>query len=202
MIAARQIRSQILEIPEGEPFTRRRFVGLGTREAIVQTLSRLVGTGMIERLKRGVFVRPKRNPYVGTVMPSVEKIVQEIAKSRGATIQVHGAEAARRLGLSTQVPTQHVFYTSGSTTRFMLGRMKVELRHAGRAKLVLSKSPAGLAISALLYLGRKQVNRELIETIRNKLAPSEYEEFRNAMPSMPAWMANAVFRYEQERAVA
>jgi hypothetical protein len=157
---------------------------------------------MIERLKRGVFVRPKRNPYVGMVMPSVEKIVKEIAKSTGETVQVHGAEAARRLGLTTQVPTQHVFCTSGSTSRFWLGHLKVELKHVGGAKLILAGRPAGLAISALWYLGKNQVNPEVIKAIQNKLARSEYEEFKNAVPSMPAWMTDAVFRYEQEHAVA
>ncbi len=41
-------------------------------------------------------------------------MVEAIARSNGETVRIHGAEAARRCRLSTQVPTAVVFHTSVS----------------------------------------------------------------------------------------
>jgi len=113
MTTAGTIRNHIKGIAIGEPFTSIQFNGLGTRASIDQALSRLVKGGEIVRVSRGVFVRPKNSRYVGQVMPELSKVAQAIANAHGETIQVHGAEAARLLGLTTQMPLQSLFYTSG-----------------------------------------------------------------------------------------
>ena len=41
-------------------------------------------------------------------------MVEVIARGNGETVQIHGAEAAGRCRLSTQVPTALVFHTSVS----------------------------------------------------------------------------------------
>ena len=99
----------------GKPFTSERFLKHGSHSAVDRTLSRLVGRGEIQRLARGVFVRPRTSRFVGTVLPDVLEVVEAIARNNGETVQVHGAEAVRRFRLSTQVPTAPVFYTSASS---------------------------------------------------------------------------------------
>jgi len=192
-----QIRRRINEVPEGEPFSSAILFGLSTRAAVDQALSRLARTGELERVARGVFVRPKTNRYVGTVPPSPMSVAEAVAKSTGARIGVHGAEALRRLGLSTQVPTQIVFYTSGPSRRVMLRHMPVILRHVALRKLALAGRPAGLALAALWYLGKDGVTADVIAKIAERLPPSELSALRAAKPSMPAWMADAVYRQEQ-----
>lgn len=191
------IRKRIEQIPRGEPFTPATFLELGTRAAVDQALSRLAKTGVISRLTRGVFVRPEENRFVGRVLPEPAKVAETIASARGGRIQVHGAEAARRFGLSTQVPTQAIFLTTGPTKRFHVGKLPVTLKHASPRKLVLANRPAGVALSALWYLGKEQVTPETIETIRSKLPPKEFEALKAAKASMPAWMADVFHGYEQ-----
>jgi len=198
MTTVATIRKRINEIGVGEPFISIQFNALGTRAAVDQTLSRLVKQGEIARISRGVFVRPKRSRYVGEVMPEPSKVAQAIARAHGETVQVHGAEAARLLGLTTQMALQAVFYTSGPSRELKLGNLPLILKHVARRKLALSGRPSGLALSALWYLGKEQVTKGTIKTIREKLTPQEFEEFKAEAPSMPAWMANTLHRYEQE----
>jgi hypothetical protein len=198
MTTVATIRKRINEIGVGEPFISIQFNALGTRAAVDQTLSRLVKRGEIARISRGVFVRPKRSRYVGEVMPEPSKVAQAIARAHGETVQVHGAEAARLLGLTTQMALQAVFYTSGPSRELKLGNLPLILKHVARRKLALSGRPSGLALSALWYLGKEQVTKGTIKTIREKLTPQEFEEFKAEAPSMPAWMANTLHRYEQE----
>src|SRR5438046_212281 len=198
MTTVQAIRNRINEIEMGEPFTSTQFNGLGTRAALDQTLSRFVKQGEIARISRGVFVRPKKSRYVGEVLPEPSKVAQAIASVHRETIQVQGAEAARLLGLTTQMPLQAVFYTNGPNRKLKLGNLPLILKHVARRKLALSGRPSGLALSALWYLGKEQVTTGTIKTIREKLTPQEFEEFRAETPSMPAWMANTVHRYAQE----
>jgi hypothetical protein len=202
MTTVQAIRNRINEIGMGEPFTSTQFNALGTRAAVDQTLSRFVKQGEIARISRGVFVRPKTSRYVGEVLPEPSKVAQAIASVHGETIQVQGAEAARLLGLTTQMPLQAVFYTSGPNRKLKLGNLQLTLKHVAQRKLALAGKPSGLALSALWYLGKEQVSTGTIKTIRAKLTPEAFEEFRAETPAMPAWMADTLHRYEQEGARA
>lgn len=197
MKTANTIRQRIENVPLGEPFTSATFLEWSTRASVDQTLSRLAKAGRIVRVARGVYVRPKESRYIGKVMPEPFKIAEAIAKATGATVQVHGAEAAHRLELSTQVPTQSVFYTSGPSRCFRVGNLEIRLRHTSPRKLALAGQPAGLALAALWYLGKGGLTESVIESIRKKLSSSEFEMLKSAAPSMPAWMADALIRHER-----
>src|ERR1700689_2007555 len=125
MTTAEAIRTQIGKIPIGEPFTSTQFRRLGRGAAVDQTLARLVKQEHIVRIARGVFVQPKKSKYVGPVMPEPGKVAQAVASAHGETIQVHGAEAARVFGLTTQMPMQSVFYTSGPGRKMKIGNLQL-----------------------------------------------------------------------------
>ena len=129
MSVAENIKTKVLRMQKGEPFTTNRFLNLGPRPAVDKAISRLVEEGVMERVARGVFVRPKKNRFVGKVMPDVSRVVEAIAKGNGETIQVHGAEAARRFRISTQMPTKPIYYTSGPSREVQVGNLKVKLMH-------------------------------------------------------------------------
>lgn len=192
-----RIREYIESLPLGHPVTSRAFLEFGGRAAVDQALTRFVKTGGLSRVARGVYVRPKRSPYVGEVPPEPLKVAEAIAAETGSVIQVHGAEAARRVGLSTQVPTRPIFYTSGPSRRFNLGQMQVLLKHVCPRKLALSGRPAGIALTALWYLGKAAVTLETIERIRMRLPSEEFEALRTSTRSMPGWMHDIFIEYER-----
>lgn len=194
---AELIRQRIKAMPIGEPFTPAAFLECGTRAAVDQTLSRIVKAGSIERVTRGVFVRPEVSRFVGKVSPSPLKVAETVAKTTGGVVQLHGAEAARRLELTTQVPTQSVFVTSGPSKRIRVGKMEIRLKHVCQRKLALAGRPAGLALAAMWYLGKKEMTPALVEKIRRKLGVTEFEALKSATSSMPAWMSDVIFRHER-----
>jgi len=141
----------------------------------------------------------KQSRFVGNVMPDVSRVIQVIAKSQGETIQVHGAEAARRFKLSTQMPTTPVFYTSGPTREIRIGDLKVKLMHtSSQRKLQHAGKKPGLALSALWYLGKENVNSEVVRRIKEGLSEEEFETLRSSR--MPAWMSQVFEQYEAGRA--
>jgi len=161
-----------------------------------KAMSRLVEEGVIQRVARGVFMRAKKGRFIGDIMPDVAKVVEVMARDHGETIQVHGAEAARRFKLATQVPTMPVFHTSGPSREFKVGNLTVKLKHAGHRKLHLAGKRSGLALSTLWYLGKNNVNANVIDAIRGGLTAEEFETLKHT--DMPAWMAGALERYGKE----
>jgi len=200
MSTAKTIRERILRTPRAEPFTNTRFLKLGSRAAVDKALSRLVNQGTIIRIAQGVFMRPKENRFIGSVMPDIHKVVEVIAQDNGETIQVHGAEAVRRLKLTTQVPTLPVFNTSGPSRELKVGNLTVKLKHASNRKLLLAGKRSGLALSALWYLGKNNINAEVINTIQESLTESEFNTLKNT--AMPAWMSAALEKYGKDAAHA
>lgn len=197
MSTTEAIRTRIQRLPKGKPFPSSRFLKLGSRAAVDKTLSRLVGEGEIERLARGVFVRPKKSRFIGTVMPEVLEVIKVIARNHGETIQVHGAEAARRFKLSTQMPTSPVFYTNGPSRSLRVGNMVVKLMHTtSHRRLQFAGKKTGLALSALWYLGKENVTRNTVSHIKAGLSPTEFEKLRSA--NLPAWMSAALNSPELE----
>ena len=75
-----------------------------------------------------------------------------------------------------------------------VGKMEIRLQHVCSRKLALAGRPAGLALAAMWYLGKKEVTPAIVEQIRRRLGASEFEVLRSAVSAMPAWMSDALFR--------
>lgn len=198
---AELIRRRIEAVRPGEPFTPSSFLACGTRASVDQSLSRLAKAGLIARVARGLYVRPESSRYVGKVMPAPAKIAESIAKSKGAAVQVHGAEAALKLGLTTQVPMQSVFLTTGPSRRLQVGKSEIHLRHVSPGQLVLAGRPAGLALAAMRHIGKAGVTPEVVAKIRRSVGPVEFEAIKSARGAMPSWMSDALYRHERSAGV-
>jgi hypothetical protein len=196
---AERIRQRIEGIPAGEPFTSVGFLDCGTRGSVDQTLSRLAKAGTIERVTRGIFVQPEISRFVGKVMPEPIKVVNAIAKASGSIVQIHGAEAARLLELSTQVAMQPVYSTSGPSRRIRVGAMEIRLNHVSPNKLAMAERPAGVALSALLYLGRKGVTLSVVDKIRHKLSAEEFEALKSCRK--PSWLSDVFFKHSSPSSI-
>ncbi len=191
MTTAKAIRNNLRKLPKGKPFTISRFLKYGSRGTVARTLSRMVAEGEIKRVARGVFVRPKKNRFVGEVMPEVIEVVKTIAKNNHETIQVHGGEAAWRFKLSTQVPLVPVFLTSGSSRTIKIGNLSVKFIHtSSQRRLQFAGKKIGFALAALWFLGKQNTNAEVISKIRSNLSSEEFEKLRAG--NLPAWMATAL----------
>ncbi len=198
MKAIELIQNQVNKIPKGKPFTIS-SVGREVSYANVrQVLSRLVKTGEVTRATRGIYVRPKEVPYLGTVLPGSEEIVKVISKQTGEIITPHGAEAARILQLSTQMPMRPIFHTSGTSRKIKLGMQTITLKHISPRKQVKPGTITCIVITALWYIGKEHINKSIINTIKQRLNEKQFVQVLKHVNQMPMWMA-AAFQEYQER---
>ncbi|MBI5447835.1 MAG: hypothetical protein HY939_03800 [Gammaproteobacteria bacterium] len=192
------VRQYIRKLPRGKPFTINSLAGIVTAGNARQILARLVKNGEVARITTGIFVRPKQNFYLGIVLPSNEVIIKTITQKSGETIGIHGAEAARILQLSTQVPVKEVYYTTGYSRKIKLENTEIILKHISHRKLVKPGTVVGLVISALWYMGKNHVSTETINKIKSQLSSEQFNEVIKNINKMPAWMANQFNIYQKE----
>ncbi|MEQ1569884.1 MAG: DUF6088 family protein [Myxococcota bacterium] len=178
----------------GFVFTVRDLDDLGTRAALDQALARLARTGVIRRLDRGVYDFPRLHPVVGPMWPSADAVAQAVARQTGSHLKGSGPLAANLLGLTTQVPAQTTYLTDGPSRSVHVGKLLVDIRHAGRVDMLLPDTVAGLVITALRYLGRDAVDEDTLKRLSGTLDAPNKRKLRSVKPQLAAWLGAAVDR--------
>lgn len=190
-----KIRQHMAATPEGQPVSTRALLAYGSRAAVDQALSRLVKQEYLIRPVRGVYVRPERSEYVGVVPPHPMDVARVLAEPYGGVVQVQGAEAALMMGFSTQVPMRPIYNVNGPSRVLYLGKLRVEMRHVNARKLILAGRPAGIAYTALWYLGKTGVSPKRIKQTEETLSAVEFRALIDAVPLMPGWLQQAFRAY-------
>ena len=124
----------------GSVFTPNDFLTVAPRSAVDQALSRLVKSGQLRRLARGLYDFPKLHPKLGPLSPAPDDVAQALARETGSQVQIAGARAANALGLSTQVPAKSTYLTDGPSRRVVLA----DSSKAGTRHLVTFATTAGI----------------------------------------------------------
>jgi hypothetical protein len=187
---AETILAEAKMLPEGALISAKELLHLGNRAAVDQALSRLEKRKELMRIGRGVYARPIHTRF-GTRAPTPEKVVARLAETNAETVAPHGAAAANALGLTTQVPTKVVYYTSGPNRSFKLGAQTVELKHAPHWMLLQGKGAAGEAVRALAWIGHHQA-RVALGKLKQQLPESAMKELIALRPALPGWLSKSI----------
>lgn len=186
--AMQQIREEIAKKPRGRPILMSSILSLASRNNAKQIFHRLVESGELVRVARRIYMRPKKSKYVGMVMPSIQEIVTAIAEETGETISIHGAEAARQLGLTAQMPIRPVYNTTGWSREIVVGKQIIKFKHVRPSKIILPGTIAGLVITALWYIGKDNFDQKTVEKIKERLSEEDFLSVIQACNKMPEWM--------------
>ena len=161
-------------------------------------LSRLAAAGRMRRVARGLYDIPRKSTRLGTTWPSVESVVKAVSRRDGVRVQPTGAYAANRLGLTTQVPMRVVFLTDGSAHEFRLGKLTVAFRHTTPRNMATAGRVSGLVIQALRWLGRKNVDDDVVHRLRTTLDKKARHQVAVDLDNAPAWIADVMRRVAQD----
>jgi hypothetical protein len=189
---AERILSYAQALPEGTLIGAKEVLHLGSRAAVDQALKRLHERNEMMRLAQGLYVLPVKTRF-GTRAPAAEKVVEALAATRAETIVPHGAAAANKLGLTTQVPTRLVYLTSGPNRQFRLGAQTVEMKHAPQWMLLPTNPAAGQAIRALAWLGEREAG-EALKVLKHKLPENTLQDLVALRRALPPWMSKSISR--------
>ncbi|ORL54812.1 hypothetical protein B7H20_29405 [Pseudomonas aeruginosa] len=185
-----RIAQRVKRLPKGQPFSISHFTGFGTKNAVSKAIARLVNRGELERVYRGIYMRPKPGLYVARARPNLWELISVIARQKHLSLQIHGANAVRRFGLSTQMPLIPIYYTNGASRSVFIGKAEVRLIHAAPMVMQHAGTEAGMAISALFYLGKEGATPECTAAIKKALRPDNLIKLMTS--KIPKWMLIAL----------
>jgi len=173
---------------KGWVFAPTHFLDLGNRAAIDQALSRLVRSGDIRRLTRGLYDYPQKHPTLGDVPASVDRIAAALAEKDNLKIQPSGAYAANLLGLSNQVPAKIVFLTDGSSRMVQVGNWRIKLKKTTPKNMATAGRMSGLVIQALRYMKQENIDDRIIKKLKGKLSDEDKKQLMSDLRYAPAWI--------------
>lgn len=197
-----KLRKQVERLGRGAVFVTRELLGLGSRAAVDEALSRLTKEGVIRRLGRGLYDYPRLHPALGPVPADADLVAAALARKTGSRIQSTGARAANALGLSTQVAARPVYLTDGRRRAVQVGGQTIELRHASPRSLAGAGRIEGTVIQALRHLGPEQIGADIIERLRQTLTPREKAALRREALSAPGWLIPTLLEIARPEAKA
>ena len=185
------LRKRIEAMPEDSVLFRSDFPEYHS-EFVGETLAELTKEGVLVKLAQGIYAKPRISRF-GAVLPSVEKIVQAIAVRDNAKVLPSGMTALNALGLSTQVPMNYTYLTTGSERTVKLTNRQVVLKRGVPKNFWYETRLIALLVQALKTLKQENVGQEELQIIRSLIEKEpDKEALAKDVDKMPAWMKRLI----------
>ena len=185
------LRQRIEAMPEDCILFRSDFPEYHT-EFVGSILSELTTEGMLVKIAHGIYAKPRRSKF-GVVLPSVDKVVQAIAARDNAEVLPSGLTALNALGLSTQVPMNYTYLTTGSERTVNLSNRQVVLKRGVPKNFCYGTRLISLLVQALKALKKENVGEEELNIIQQLvLKETDKETLAKDVDMMPAWMKRVI----------
>jgi hypothetical protein len=189
---------QILQAPENEVWTANDFTALGSRSAIDKVLQRLVATGQLRRVDRGLYDRPTKNELTGKpTVPDYRAVIRAVARRDKVRLLVDGMTAANDLGLTTGVPARIEVLVDGRLKPIRLGNQVIHFKTAAPSRLFWAGRPAMPVVQALYWmqdlLSQKEERERTMQKLHKILADKDQgnairEDLQKGFSGVPIWM--------------
>ena len=194
------IKSQIIDRMTGQaPFgvwTPVDFIDLGSRDAVDQALSRMVATGDIRRITRGLYDLPRLNALTKKqTNPDPRRVIDALARRDQARMLVDGLTAANDLGLSDAVSSKIIVHTDARLRPITMGAQTITFKPTAPSRLYWAGRLGMRLIQALHWLRDKiTTNKDQIERrVRTILSDEKHgaaiaDDIKKDLTTLPDWM--------------
>ena len=132
------------------------------------------------------------NSGVGYLTLKQDQIAQAIGRRTGSRMVPSGAVAANLFGLSTQVPAKFVYLSDGRSRRLHVGKIEIQIRHVTPKELPLGSQTSAMVFQALRYLGKDQVDDQVIRRLKSTLRADQKRELAQDARYTTDWIADAI----------
>ena len=192
-----QILKRITAQPGNTVWTPSDFLELANRNAIDKSLQRLVNTGELRRIDRGIYDRPSINSLTKEKSaPDPRQVVEAVARRDQIRVLVDGMTAANDLGLTNAVPAKIVVHSEARSKTIKLGNLTIVFKQTAASKLFWAGRPAMRIVQALHWLRDTMLGddvknwRERVTSILTD--PDHGKKLRadlaDGFATLPAWM--------------
>ncbi len=191
------LRSRINDAPH-QVWTPADFADIGGRDAVDKALQRMVASGKLRRIERGLYEKPRQNEIAGKPpSPYYRSVIHAVVRRRQVKWLIDGMTAANTLGLTNTVPAKIEVLVDARLRPITLGEQTIVFKHAAPTRLYWSGRPGMYLVQALHWLHdvkpndiksaavRKAVRRLLHD---EKAGPRLADDLQAGLSAMPIWM--------------
>ena len=129
--------------------------------------------------------------------PDIDEISSALARRDKARIVPTGNYALYKLGLTSQVPLNAVFYTDGSARKVTIGKQVITFKRASARNVAAKGEVSKLAIQALRTIGKDNATPKLIMKIRTLLEKEKEWHLQHDLKLAPAWIRKLLKTYDK-----
>jgi len=185
------LKDKIVSLPDDSILFRSDYPEYHS-EFVGSTLAELTDDGILSKIAQGIYVKPTKSRF-GLVFPSVEKVVQAIAARDNAQILPSGMTALNVLGLSTQIPMNYSYLTSGSERTIKLKNHQVVLKRGVPKNFSYKTRLIALLAQALRTLKQENIGNSELQIIRELISKEiDKENLAKDIDILPIWMKKII----------
>ena len=190
-----QILTQIDTATPSQVWTPSDFSHLGGRDAVDKALQRLVATGQLRRIERGLYDPPRVNKLTKkTEAPDYRAIVNAIARRDQLRLLVDGMTAANDLGLTDAVPAHVTIHTDARRRSIQLDNLTISFKVTAPSRLYWAGRPAMRVVQALHWLkdtlpsDKPRIIKRLTQLLADEQGEAIRQDLIAGFHTLPAWM--------------
>jgi len=170
------ITKRVEEAPFGSAFIASDFTDLAEYETARKTIARLEKKGTLRRVLRGVYDKPTFSSLLQEyAAPNPDQIAHAIARNYNWIISASGNTALNKLGLSTQVPADWSYISSGPYKAYTFGNITLSFSHRSDSQMTGMSEKTLLLIQALKAIGQGNVSKAEIKLIRKRFSSDDFQ---------------------------
>ena len=163
-------------------------------------LSRLAAEGVILRLMRGIYAKPRYSELLKkNVAPGGDEVAMAIARKFGWTIMPCDDAAINGLGLSTQVPCRHVYISDGPSKKYKFGQTNIEFKRRCRRETSMASRESRMVIRAMKGLGREYADDEIVARISSRYSLLEWKAICEQAGKASEWIGELLWNEYKRR---
>ena len=190
---SKQIQERIGDAEDGTIFISSDFTDIADTETVRRNLNRLTQAGMIRRILKGVYEKPKYSKLLGEyVAADPGMVAKALARNYHWTIAPCGNTALNLLGLSTQVTAVWSYISDGPYKTYEWNSTKLEFRHRTNREITGLSYTTALVIQSLKTLGSANVTPEIIETLSRKLNEADKAAMLKEAAESTDWVYDTI----------
>jgi len=188
-----QIRERIRNSDPGAIFILSDFSDLTDYPNIKVSISRLIESGLIRRIIRGVYDYPEYNDFLKEfITPNPHLVALAIARNFSWTIVPDGDTALNQLGLSTQVPAEWTYVSDGPYKEYSINKTIIHFKHTANRDISKIAYKSALLAQAIKAIGKKNIDSATIMKMRKLMSDDEKVNILTEGKYMTTWVFDVI----------
>ena len=192
-----RLRARVDDAPR-QVWTPADFADIGGRAAVDKALQRMVTSGQLRRIQRGLYDKPSQNALTGkSTVPDYRAVIDAIARRDQVRWLIDGMTAANTLGLTNAVPAKIEVLVDARLKPVTLDNQKIVFKQAAPSRLYWAGRPGMYLVQALPWLHDVMSSDEeqaaVQSAVRRLLAshetgPALLDDLKSGFAATPIWM--------------